>query len=117
MELLDYCTYLEKYQKAVDLGVSCSKREGLPLNVVESMLTKNPVVVTKNRGHRELVHHGEDGYLVDVNDVQQMKEYVIELLSDEAHRKQMGKNAAAYAEQFGFLSVKKELEKVYGLES
>ena len=115
VEMLDYCTYLEKYQKAVDLGISCSKREGLPLNVVESMLTKNPVVVSTNRGHRELVHHEKDGYLVNVNDVQQMKKYVQELLSDDTSRIQMGECAAEYAAQFTFSSVKKELKKVYGL--
>lgn len=115
VEMLDYCTYLEKYQRAVDLGISCSKREGLPLNVVESMLTKNPVIVSKNRGHRELVEHGKTGYLVDVNDVEKMKKYVTELLYDDEKRIQMGKNAAQFANAFGFVSVKKELKKVYGL--
>ena len=114
VELLDYCTYLEKYQKAVDLGVACSKREGLPLNVVESMLTKNPVVVSKNRGHRELVCHKETGYLVAVNDVQGMYEYVTLLLLDEDHRVQMGEQAAAFAQEFNFTHVKEELKKVYG---
>ena len=115
VEMLDYCTYLEKYQKAVDLGVSCSKREGLPLNVVESMLTKNPVVVSKNRGHRELVEHEKTGYLVNVNDVQKMTEYAALLLRDEKHRTEMGEEAERFAKDFGFISVKKELEKVYHL--
>lgn len=115
VELLDYCIYLEKYQKAVDVGISCSKREGLPLNVVESMLTKNPVVVSKNRGHRELVSHGKNGYLVDVNDVQVMYEYVKLLLEDDKLRFEMGTYAEQFAKDFRFVSVKKELEKVYGL--
>lgn len=115
IEFLDYCTYLEKYQKAVDIGISCSKREGLPLNVVESMLTKNPVVATKNRGHRELVRHGENGYLVNVDDVQAMYEYVKKLIEDEAHRTKMGEYAEQFAQEFRFVSVKKELEMVYGL--
>lgn len=113
--LLDYCTYLEKYQKAVDLGVSCSKREGLPLNVVESMLNKNPVVVSKNRGHRELVCHEENGYLVAVNDIQRMYEYSKKLLLDEEHREKMGAQAANFAQEFNFTYVKEELKKVYGL--
>lgn len=115
VELLDYCTYLEKYQKAVDLGISCSKREGLPLNVVESMLTNNPVVVSKNRGHRELVCHEENGYLVAVNDVQTMYEYVKLLLIDEERRVLMGEQAAEFAQKFNFTYVKEELKRVYGL--
>ena len=115
VEFLDYCTYLEKYQRAVEVGVSCSKREGLPLNVVESMLTKNPVVVSKNRGHRELVRHEETGYLVNVNDVQAMYEYVKKLLLDEEHRALMGEQAAVFAQEFNFTYVREELKKVYGL--
>lgn len=115
VEFLDYCTYLEKYQKAVDLGISCSKREGLPLNVVESMLTRNPVVVSKNRGHRELVHHEENGYLVETNDVQGMYEAVKKLLENERHRTEMGACAEMFVQDFRFASVKKELAKVYDI--
>lgn len=115
VELLDYCTYLEKYQRAVDLGISCSKREGLPLNVVESMLTRNPVVVSKNRGHRELVSHEENGYLVEVNDVQGMYEYVKKLLEDTTLCQKMGASAENFSKDFRFVSVKRELKKVYDL--
>ena len=113
VEMLDYCTYLEKYQKAVDLGVSCSKREGLPLNVVESMLSKTPVVVSKNRGHRELIQEGKTGYLVKVNDEKAMLENVLKLLKNDETYTYVMKNAYEYALNYGFESVKKELEKIY----
>ena len=66
---LGYCTRLEQYQSVCDIVVSCSRREGLPLNIVEAMLSANPVVATKNRGHCELIDHGETGYLIDIDDV------------------------------------------------
>lgn len=113
VEMLDYCTYLEKYQKAVDLGVSCSKREGLPLNVVESMLSKTPVVVSKNRGHRELIQDEKTGYLVNVNDNKSMFEKVLNLLKNEETYSYIIENAYEYAINYGFESVKKELEKIY----
>lgn len=111
VELLGYCTYLEKYQKIADVVVSCSKREGLPLNVVESMLTENPVVATRNRGHGELIQHGENGYLVE--DTESMSNRVIELLSDDKKRNEFGKAARNYAKGYGFIKVEKELEKIY----
>lgn len=114
VELLGYCTYLEKYQKAVDLGVSCSKREGLPLNVIESMLTRNPVVASKNRGHRELIQHGKNGYLVDVNDVDSMLKYVCELMTCEEQNEKICVQAVSDAQKYTFFSVKQELEKIYG---
>lgn len=115
VEFLDYCTYLEKYQKAVDLGISCSKREGLGLNVIEAMLSENPVVVTENRGHRELVEHKKNGYLVDINNVQRMYEYVKLLLEDETLHCKMGEYANEVTKKFQFVSVKKELQKIYGI--
>lgn len=111
VKLLGYCTCLEKYQRIADVLVACSKREGLPLNLVEAMLSGNPVVATKNRGHRELICEGENGYLVD--DVDQMTEQVIELLITPLKRNEMGSNAKTFAEQYGFETVKKELEKIY----
>lgn len=59
--LLGYCTFLEKYQKIADVLVACSHREGLPLNLVEAMLTENPVIASINRGHRELIVDGKMG--------------------------------------------------------
>lgn len=114
VEMLGYCTYLEKYQRIVDVAVACSKREGLPLNVVESMLSKTPVVVSKNRGHRELVCHGKNGFLVE--DEKLMKEKVFEILTNDKSRDVMIENAYQKAVNYTFSSVKTELNKVYHLE-
>lgn len=113
VRLLGYCTELERYQQIADVLVSCSKREGLPLNIVEAMLSGNPVVATINRGHRELIHHGENGFLVGVNDTQAMAEKVLQLLEDESERHRIGANACAIAKQYGFANVKQELQKIY----
>jgi glycosyltransferase EpsD len=113
VRFLGYCTDLEKYQHAADLLVSCSKREGLPLNIVEAMLSGNPVVATQNRGHRELVQPEETGYLVDVNDTEAMAQAVLELLGDAEKRCHMGMNAAVFAKQYGFANVKQALEAIY----
>lgn len=113
VEWLGYCTYLEKYQKIVDLGVSCSKREGLPLNVVESMLSRTPVVLSKNRGHRELVQDGKNGFLVNVNDDKAMLEKIVQIIKNEKLKDQIVENAYIYAMDYGFESVKKELDQIY----
>ena len=113
VRFLGYCTNLETWQQAADLLVSCSKREGLPLNIVEAMLSGNPVVATQNRGHRELVRPEENGYLVKVNDTEAMAQAVLELLGEEGKRLRLGANAAAFAKQYGFETVKQALEQIY----
>lgn len=113
VELIGYCTYLEKYQRIADVLVACSKREGLPLNLVEAMLTGNPVVASMNRGHRELIRDGQNGYIVGIDDVEKMCAYVLELLQNDIKRDRMGNWAQTYAKEFGFINVKKELEMIY----
>lgn len=111
VKMLGYCTYLEKYQRITDVLVACSKREGLPLNLVEAMLTSNPVVASVNRGHRELIHDGENGYLV--NSVDLMAEQVIRLLSDNQLKAKIGSAARSYAQDYGFVNVERELADIY----
>ncbi len=113
VKMLGYCTCLEKYQRITDVSVSCSKREGLPLNVVEAMLSENPVVATTNRGHCELIENGKNGYIVEVDDVEAMCNYVTNLLSNDNKRKNMGNIARNFAYAFSYVSVKKELNQLY----
>ncbi len=113
VRMLGYCTCLEKYQRVANLSVACSKREGLPLNIVEAMLTENPVVATTNRGHCELIENDKTGYIVAVDDVDAMADKIKLLLSDDDKRNAMSKAAKDFALQYGFTSVKSELEKIY----
>lgn len=69
VRFLGYRTDLERVVPAVDVVVSCSRREGLPLNIVEAMLCKKPVVASVNRGHRELVKDGINGFLLSPDDI------------------------------------------------
>lgn len=113
VRLLGYCTCLEQYQRIADILVACSHREGLPLNLVEAMLTGNPVVATENRGHRELVRQGRTGFLVERNNDRAMAERVLQLLSDPQEKQRMGLEARNFALQYGFENVKQELERIY----
>lgn len=117
VRMLGYVTNLQEYQKIADVCVACSKREGLPLNVVEAMLSGTPVVATKNRGHRELLHNGETGFLVEIDDVITLEKRVLELLSDEKMYERIQLNAKRYAKVYTFDNVKIELMKVYGLRN
>ncbi len=115
VKMLGYCTCLEKYQRIADVSVACSKREGLPLNIVEAMLTNNPVVATANRGHCELITNNCNGYIVSIDDVDEMYEKIRELFIDDNKCLEKGKYAKKIALQYGFVSVKKELEEIYFL--
>ncbi len=113
VKMLGYVTNLQEYQKIADVSVSCSKREGLPLNIVEAMLSGTPVVASENRGHRELIRNGENGYLVRTNDEKAMSVKIIILLKNQKKRESIIAAAEKYANQYTFDYVKKELKNIY----
>ena len=115
IKMLGYVTNLQDYQHISDILVACSKREGLGLNVIEAQMSGNPCVLTDNRGHRELIDGGKNGYLVNINDYGAMTESILTLLSDPAKAEEFSKNALEFSRQYGYESVKKELEEIYEL--
>lgn len=116
VRLLGYRTDLEKVTPAADLVVSCSYREGLPLNILEAMLCRKPVVASVNRGHRELVRTGYNGYLVPPDSPAEYAEAIRKIYSSRKHAEQLGENGYHMAQPYTAVSVKKELSRIYQLD-
>ena len=68
---------------ASDIYVASSIREGLGINLVEAMFVGLPIVATDNRGHREVIENGKNGYLVPLNNEKLFAERIEELLNDK----------------------------------
>lgn len=113
VKLMGYCTHLEDYQQICDLSVACSKREGLGLNVIESLLSGNPVIATKNRGHNELIKDGENGILVSVDDCNELADQINLLLSNDDLRINLSKKCNNSVSKYTADSVVYELKKIY----
>ena len=116
VRLLGYRTDLEKVTPAADLVVSCSYREGLPLNILEAMLCCKPVVASVNRGHRELVRTGYNGYLVPPDSPAKYAEAIKKIYSSRKLAEQLGENGLRMAQPYTAASVKKELSRIYQLD-
>ena len=114
VEFLGYRTDLERYANIVDVIVSCSFREGLPMNIVEGMLLGKPVVASYNRGHRELIVPDETGYMVPPTDAHAFALRIEELLGDPALAEQMGQAGYDKAQLYADVHVARELETIYG---
>ena len=113
VKMLGYVTNLGEYQHIADVLVSCSRREGLPLNIVEAMLTGTPVVATVNRGHRELIKNGKNGFLIGIDDEKGMQEQVCEILTNEKIAKYVTLNASKSSLRYSCISVMEELAISY----
>lgn len=87
---------------ALDLYVTASQKEGLPLSLVEAMCAGLAVVATDVPGHRDVVIHGETGLLVPPNDSAALADGIAELIGDPLRRKAMGEAGRRHAlEEFG----------------
>lgn len=78
---------------ALDLYLSTSLKEGLPLALVEAMGAGVPVVATDVPGHRDVVVHGQTGLLVPADNVAALVDAVLTLWADPVKRAAMGKAA------------------------
>jgi len=75
----------------MDIYVTASAKEGLPLAPLEAMASRLPVVATDVPGHRDVVTHGETGLLVPPEDDKALAEAIESLLDDPERRARMGR--------------------------
>jgi glycosyltransferase EpsD len=77
------------------------------------MLSGTPVVASVNRGHKELIRDGENGFLVSIDDEQRMSERVLEILNSNQVAATLRENALKYISDYSNSIVRRELESIY----
>jgi glycosyltransferase involved in cell wall biosynthesis len=77
----------------LDLLVSCSHTEAMPLVLLEAMACGLPAVATRVGGVPDIVEHGRTGWLVSPGDTDAIAACCARLLVDGALRRQMGEQA------------------------
>ncbi len=75
---------------ALDLLVSSSNSEAMPLAIMEAMASGLPVIATRVGGVPDLVAHGETGWLVGPGEFDDIAGRCAALLADPALRRTMG---------------------------
>ncbi|MGX1193665.1 glycosyltransferase family 4 protein [Metabacillus sp. SLBN-84] len=96
-----------------DVGVASSLREGLPVNIMEAMACGLPIVATDNRGHRELVESGVNGFTISDQNEFSFFERLAELSNSKVLRDQFGEMSRMKLMKYDTSSVIRELELIY----
>lgn len=78
---------------AFDVACLSSAFECVPLSVIESMAAGLPVVVTDCGALRDVVGHGQEGFIVPVGDVKALATRIGQLLADPQLRRSFGQSA------------------------
>jgi glycosyltransferase involved in cell wall biosynthesis len=91
MAFVGYRTDIPELLQVMDVFCLTSLREGLPIGLIEAMATGLPVVGTNVEGIRDVVTQGEDGVLVELDDVTALKNTLIGFVKDEEWRDKLGR--------------------------
>jgi len=90
---------VEELLRGADLFVLPSRREGLPMAILEAMASGVPIVATRVGGVPEIIEDGEDGVLVPPEDPGALAAALGGLLDHPDRRAAMGIAARRKAER------------------
>ncbi len=82
-----------------DIGVSSSIREGLGLNMIESMACGLPIICSDNRAHRELIDGGKSGCMFRLHSHESFTAAFIELM-EQRNIAEISQHNITYSDTF-----------------
>ncbi len=101
-------------QASLVLNLSDKKQvvETFGLTALEAMSTGLPVIVPTEGGIAEMVVDGENGYKIDVQNLNQIAECIKTILSDETLYMELAQNALAYSKRFSEAKMVNSIEMI-----
>ena len=97
-----------------DIFISSSRQEGLGLSVAEAMFCGLPVIATQNRGHREMIIHGETGFLFEQEDMADFVKNADTLYKNPNIRTEIGRAACLHIQKFKIEQSLRKMAEIYG---
>ena len=113
VEFMGYRRDIARLVAMCDVSVSASRREGLPVNLIEALAIGKPIVATRVRGNSDIVEDGVNGFLVELDNYEQMAEKLLEIYSNPSLAEKMGQEAVKLSKKYSIESVNKSLAEVY----
>lgn len=102
------------YLSRMDIYLSSSEFEGLPIAMLEAMSCEVPVVATRAGGIGEVIQHGVQGFLTEVDNWENLERHCLEILENpQLHQKMALAARARVIEKFSMQRMVIELEEIY----
>jgi glycosyltransferase involved in cell wall biosynthesis len=99
----DYAQVGELYQ-ALDLYLVTSRQEGGPKAILESMASGIPLITTRVGQAMDLVRHGENGWMTEVEDVEALAHWAQYVIEHQASLDPVLRNGRMTAQQHSYVS-------------
>jgi D-inositol-3-phosphate glycosyltransferase len=104
---------LPNYYAAAEMVVMPSHYESFGMVALEAMAVGTPVIASEVGGLAFLVRDGENGFHVPSRDPEALAERIYILLTNDACREQLGRQAQEYAKQYDWNIIVQRMMKVY----
>ena len=105
VKFLGYRRDIPKLIKISNLAVSTSKQEGLPVNIIEAMMSGIPIIVTNCRGNRDLVDN-----CVEIGDVEGLYKKIKDIITGKSIESRYK------VDDYKLENVLQEMEEIYNSE-
>lgn len=113
IHLLGYRSDINRLLKIADLAVSVSKQEGLPLNIMEAMYINIPILASNCRGNNDLVIHGKNGLLFEINDSKTFINYLLKLKGNKKMYQELTKENINMLKPYMLDKIILKMNKIY----
>lgn len=97
VKVLGNVSEMTELRKNIDLELVCSKAEAFGRVTIEAMMGGIPVIGSNTGGTVELINPGENGYLYEYGDFEDLSNKIEKLIVNKDLRNQLGHNAQEYA--------------------
>lgn len=115
VKLLGYRRDIPQLLQLSHIGLSCSLREGLGLNLIEELIAELPIIGVKNRGHEEIIINNYNGYMIE-NSVEELVDKIELLIEDKNVYNKLKSNCYNSAEKFFTSKSLEKLKKIYNIK-
>lgn len=104
---------LPNYYAAAEMVVIPSHYESFGMVALEAMAMGKPVIASEVGGLAYLVRDGETGFHVPSRNARVLAARIYELLTNDACREQLGRQAYEYAQQYSWANIVQQMLGVY----
>jgi glycosyltransferase involved in cell wall biosynthesis len=98
---------------ALDVFALSSLWEGLPRVLPQAMATGLPIVCTRADGTAEVIHEGQNGFLIEPGRPKLLGNRIVQLLHDPDLRQRMGAYGRQLAPEFSAEKMVQEIDELY----
>lgn len=97
---LGWTTDIENYLSFAYANIFPSEREGMPVNLMESMGMGVPVITLNSRGCRDIVTNDLDGVVIEDSSVRTLTTEILDLANDPERRARLANEAMKSRDQY-----------------